>query len=47
MKKYILVHEAVDHKESPSIVRQCDTREEAEAFGRKTMVKLWVYEMSK
>ena len=47
MKKYILVHEPIDHNESPSIVRQFDTREEAEAFGRKTMVKLWVYEMSK
>ena len=47
MKKYILVHEPVDPKESPSIVRQFDTREEAEAFGRKTMSKLWVYEMSK
>ena len=29
MKKYILVHEPVDPKESPSIVRQFDTREEA------------------
>lgn len=32
MKKYILVHEPIDPNESPSIVRQFDTREEAEAF---------------
>ena len=47
MKKYILVHEPVDPNEYPSIVRQFDTREEAETFGWKTMGKLWVYEMSK
>lgn len=47
MKKYILVYEPIDPNESPGIVRQFDTREEAEAFGRKTMIKLWVYEMSK
>ena len=46
MKKYILVYEPIDPNESPGIVRQFDTREEAEAFGRKTMIKLWVYEMS-
>ena len=40
-------HEPIDPNESPSIVRQFDTREEAEAFGWNTMGKLWVYEMSK
>lgn len=47
MKKYILVYEPIDPNESPGIVRQFDTREEAETFGWKTMGKLWVYEMSK
>lgn len=47
MKKYILVHEPVDPNEYPSIVRQFDTREEAEHYAWHHEGRLWVYEMSK